>query len=354
MKDWQRTIVPPHTRIIDAIRLLDETAAQICLVVSADRRLQGTITDGDVRRGILRGVNIDLPVTEIMNPSPVTVMSGAERGVLLERMRRDLLRHLPLVDDQGCLVGLTSVDDVLEQQRRPNWVILMAGGEGQRLRPLTENTPKPLLAVGDRPILETIVSTLAGLGFHRFFLSVNYRADRVKSHFGDGSKWGVQVEYLHEDRKMGTAGALGLLPQRPDDDFLVMNGDILTNVDFTRIFQFHDEHGDIATMCVREYAMDIPYGVVELDGQRIQRLTEKPKYRFHVNAGLYVFRPDALDYVSPGEGIDMPELFHRFIAAEQTCSAFPIREYWTDIGRIDDFRQANDDFAKVFGRQDDL
>lgn len=354
MKDWKKTIIPPTAQLIEAVQKLDESAAQICLVSTQDGYLVGTITDGDVRRAILRGVPLTESVVAVMNPHPVTARDSDDPITLLTEMRRDQFRHIPLLDVSGRLTGMVTADELLQPADRPNWVVLMAGGEGRRLRPLTEDTPKPLLSVGDKPILETILTTLTNAGFRQFYLSVNYRAERVRDYFGDGSKWGVQIEYLHESRKLGTAGALGLLPSIPSHPILVMNGDILTNVNFAKIVDFHEEQGNAATMCVRTYSLDIPYGVVEVDGMVITGIKEKPTYTCNVNAGIYVMSPDVMGLIEPNTPVDMPELFLNLIKRNEKCSVFQVRDYWTDIGAIDDFNRANSDFNSVFGFSDDV
>ncbi|CAA7613612.1 Nucleoside-diphosphate-sugar pyrophosphorylase [Candidatus Terasakiella magnetica] len=348
MKDWRNTLIGPGDRILQAIEALDKGALRIVLVVDGDGRLLGTVTDGDIRRGILRGLSLDLGVTEVMNRRFHSGLAGTDRHVLLAGMRRDNLQQLPLLDGEGRVVGLETIEDILHLQERDNWVVLMAGGEGRRLYPLTESTPKPLLAVGSKPILETILDRFIEAGFRRFFISVNYLAHRVEAHFGDGSSRGVEIAYLREDSKLGTAGALRLLPSRPDKPVFVMNGDILTNVDFGRLLAFHAEQAARATMCVREHALTIPYGVVELNGSRVASIAEKPEIRNFVNAGIYVLDPAALDFIPPEGSYNMTQLFDSLLAQQQACAAFPIREYWLDIGRHDDFERANVDFDEFF------
>ena len=214
------------------MQIIDRAAIQIALVIDANDHLLGTVTDGDIRRGLLRGLNLDASVKTVLNAKPLTAPQGIGRIELLELLRRHAVRHLPLVDRAGKLVGLESDTELYEGAEKENWVILMAGGLGQRLRPLTEDVPKPLLPVGDRPLLEIIIDRFVVQGFRKFFISVNYRAELVEAHFGDGAKYGVDIRYLHEDEPLGTAGAIGLLPERPTLPFIVMNGDLLTTVNF--------------------------------------------------------------------------------------------------------------------------
>ena len=348
MLDFKDSIVAPDFSIHRAIECIEKSLAKIALVVDGNGRLCGTVTDGDIRRGILKGVPLDSPISGVMNPSPRTALQTEDRAALLAMMRRELCKHLPLVDKDGRLVGIVTLGELLQLQARSNWVVLMAGGEGRRLRPLTETVPKPLLSVGAKPILETVLDGFISAGFTRFFISVNYLAERVESYFGDGSSRGVEIFYLREKIQLGTAGALSLLPSRPTEPFFVMNSDILTNIDYGHLLEFHREHDAVGTMCVREHAFNIPYGVVEVDAHRLRGIEEKPTIRQFLNAGIYVFAPEAVDYVAAGQPIDMPDLFKKMMSAGKECVVFPVREYWTDIGQLDDYTRANLDFDKNF------
>jgi dTDP-glucose pyrophosphorylase len=347
---WHKTLIGPDTSIQSAIAVLDEAGLQICLVVDGERHLLGTVTDGDIRRGILRGVALADPIQAIMNTRFRFGRPSDSPAHLLDVLNSAVIHQLPIVAPDGRVVDLV-LDTELHRRHepRPNWVVLMAGGLGNRLRPLTDDTPKPLLKVGRKPLLETIVDNFVAMDFRRFYISVNYRADQVKDHFGDGSAFGCEIRYLEEKDRLGTAGALSLMPERPEAPFVVMNGDVLTKVNFASLIKFHDEQGAEATMCVREYDFQVPYGVVNLDGDRIASVVEKPVQSFFVNAGIYTISPSALDLVPKGRYFDMPELFSTLIAGQRSTSAFPVREYWIDIGRLDDFERANGEFASIFG-----
>lgn len=349
MKNWRNTLIGPDDGIIRALQALDSSALQIILVVDGSGRLLGTVTDGDVRRGILKGIQLDAPVSAIMNRNFHTGLAGTERLVLLARMRRDNLHQLPILDGAGLVVGLETLEELLHIQDRDNWVVLMAGGEGRRLYPLTKDVPKPLLSVGSKPLLETILERFIEAGFRSFFISVNYLADQVERHFGDGSAWGVDIRYLREDRKLGTAGALALLPDHPTQPLMVMNGDILTNVDLKQVLAFHRDQGAAATMCVREHAVQIPYGVARMDGPRLLGLEEKPIIRNQVNAGIYVLDPEAVAMIPGGKPFNMTDVFEGLVHAGRPCAAYTIRDYWLDIGRHDDFDRANSEFGEIFG-----
>jgi dTDP-glucose pyrophosphorylase len=346
MKNWRSALLIEGSSIADAIRILESNTAHICLVVDGEGRLKGTITDGDVRRGLLRSVSLQAPVTEVMKKTPLTGRLGEDRQIHLAAMRRTQVRQLPLVDGEGCVIGLVTSDEITEPRPRLNWVILMAGGLGLRLRPLTEEMPKPMLRIGPKPLLETTLENFLQQNFSRFYISINYLADKVKAHFGDGSRFGCEIRYLEEREQLGTGGALGLLPERPSEPIIVMNGDVLTKVNFGHLLDFHREHGAAATMCVREYDFQVPYGVVSLEGANIRALTEKPLHSFFVNAGIYVIEPRLLEAIPrDARRFHMTELFDQTIAQGQPTAAFPIREYWIDIGQLDDFTRANGEWG---------
>lgn len=334
--------------IEDTIRLIEENEAKVVLVVDGDNRLLGTVTDGDVRRGLLRGLGMADAVSEIMNAHPTTAPQGSSRARLFALMKQKYLRHIPLVDEAGRVAGLEFLDDLLHQAERDNWVVIMAGGQGKRLQPLTDDTPKPMLEVGSKPILETILEELIEGGFHRFFLAVNYKSEMVKNHFGDGSAMGAEIVYLEESEPLGTGGALSLLPERPDKTLVVMNGDILTKVRLKNVLDFHADHNADATMCVREYVHEVPFGVVETQEHRLVGLTEKPTQRFLVNAGIYALEPEVLSLVPHNRFFDMPQLFDKLVLENRHTIVFPIREYWLDVGRMEEFSQAHDEYRGIF------
>jgi dTDP-glucose pyrophosphorylase len=346
--NWKDLSVGPNQSIRDALAVIDEGGIQIALVTDANARLKGVVTDGDIRRGILQGLDLDAPVTAVMNEDPVTARRQEDRQQLIDTMQSRRIHQIPLVDDKGYLAGIVALDDLLRPTARPNPVVLMAGGLGTRLRPLTNECPKPLLEVGDKPILETIIEGFRSHGFHRFYLSVNYKADMIEDYFGDGSTWGADITYVHEDKRLGTAGPLSLLPERPDETLIVMNGDLLTTLNFAHLLDFHHEQDSAATMCVREYEVQVPYGVVETNDQQMVGLDEKPVHRHFVNAGIYVLEPHTLDCVPANAFFDMPDLFEALIERGETASVFPVREYWQDVGQKDDFHRANGEYAEVF------
>lgn len=345
MARWQDVVVLPETPLIDVIAKIDASGLQVALILASDGTLLGILTDGNIRRAILDGKGLQIPVSLIMNVQPTTVAALTPRDEMLALMRLKVIHHLPLVEEANRVVGLVTLDELVGAAERPNWVVLMAGGLGTRLQPLTNDCPKPLLAVGGKPILETILESFAEQGFKRIFLSVNYKAEMISNHFGSGERWGVQVDYLHENIRLGTAGALSLLPEIPTAPIIVMNGDLLTRTNFDNLLQFHNAHGVIATMAVREYDFQVPYGVVRMDGVRIEAIEEKPVQKFFVNAGIYVLSPEALSYLPTKTFFDMPTLFEHLIAAGKATAAYPLREYWLDIGRLEEFERAQQEWG---------
>lgn len=348
MKRWQNSVLPLHSTINQAIHVIDKSGLKVALVVDPANKLLGIVTDGDVRRGLLRHIPLNACVREIMQASPVTARGDENRDDMLRQMLLNGIEQLPVLDDAGRLIGLQTFQELNQPQRLDNTVVLMAGGIGSRLRPLTANCPKPMLKVGAKPLLETIIESFMEHGFHNFYISVNYLADMVKDYFEDGSEWGICINYIEETQPLGTAGALGLLPPEAlIKPAIVMNGDILTGVNFTSLLKFHQQHQSAATMCVREWQYQVPYGVIKSDGHQILSITEKPTEHYFVNAGIYILDTAAFSMIKQGEYLDMPTLFNQLIQAHQPTSLFPIREYWLDIGQHHDFERANKDIYEA-------
>lgn len=345
---WKRTLISPKTTVLEAMQVIDRSALQIALVVDTDRQLLGTVTDGDIRRGILGQVGLNDSVARIMNPNPWYVKQGQLRENTLLLMRDKQIRQIPIVDGHNRVVGLETADSPGNPPQRDNPVVFMAGGSGSRLHPLTNTCPKPLLKVGGKPILETILEGFIKQGFRHFYISVHYRAEMITGYFGDGTDWGVRIDYLQEKTPLGTAGSLGLLTPKPEMPILVMNGDILTNTDYGQLLDFHLESSLPATVCIKEQYYQLPYGLVSFDHNMLVQLEEKPVQKFFVNAGIYVINPEVLDYISTGSYIDITELIKILLQNRLQIAVFPIREYWLDIGRINDFKRANIEFNEVF------
>lgn len=345
MKDWQSVLIRPDTSLEDAIKILDEGALRIALITDTDYRLLGTLTDGDIRRALLQHIPLSAEVSQAMCITPRTAREDWSRPKIMAFMEEAQILHLPMVDAEGHIIALETLHGVIAQQDIDNPVFLMAGGFGTRLMPLTENCPKPLLKVGDKPILQLILEDFIRSGFHRFYISTHYLPEMIQEHFGDGSDWGVTIQYVHEHEPLGTGGALGLLPKEEiDRPIIMMNGDLLTTLDYRGLLEFHSNHDSSATMCVREYEYQIPYGVVQSDGVHIQKMQEKPLHKCFINAGIYVVSPQLIHQVTPGEPVDMPILLEKQISQNNAVTMFPVHEYWLDIGRMDDFYRAQTEF----------
>jgi dTDP-glucose pyrophosphorylase len=338
--------VSPSVTLVEAMRAIDLGAAQIALVVDDQKRLLGTLTDGDIRRGLLRGAPLDSPAEQLMNRQFRFVRTGNDRAGVLSMMRREVLRQIPVLDAEGCVVELLILQDLLTPAQLPNAVVIMAGGKGTRLRPYTENCPKPMLPVNDKPMLEILLEQCIASGFRRFYLSVNYLKEQIIDHFGDGKAWEVSIDYLVEDEPLGTAGSLQLLPSIEQDAFLVMNGDVLTRFNPSHLLRFHVEHQAAATLCVREHTTTVPFGVVQINGVELACFEEKPSYRHLVNAGVYVIDPQLLTLLPPHQATDMPTLLQNAQQAGHRVAVCPIHEYWIDVGRPETLLQAHQEWPE--------
>lgn len=345
MKNWETTIVELESTIFDAIQAIDRGGSQVAIVTDKHQRLNGVVTDGDVRRAILKGMQLSEPVSKIMKKDCVLAPVGTEQEQLFELLRARGIRAVPLVDSQRKVCGVAHIDDfLLTDSVKPNPVVIMAGGLGTRLRPLTETLPKPMLRVGGRPMLEIILDNFVSQGFKNFFISINYLGHIIQEHFGDGSKFGVSITYLSESKRLGTAGALSLLPEGITENIVVTNGDVLTRLNLRALLDFHNALHSSATICVREFSTQVPYGVVEVADQVVQKIEEKPNVQRLVNAGIYVLNPKLLSQIPKDTYIDMPDLLNSMLKKDQVIGAFPIREYWADIGRVTDLDNANLEF----------
>lgn len=348
MKAWEQVLVRPSTSLRQALETIDRAGSQIALVVDENRRLLGTLSDGDARRALLRGLSLDDPVSTAMHTTPRFARVGEDTRAILATMRASGLHQMPMLDAGGIVIGLMTIDDYLVQPPRKHWVVIMAGGQGTRLHQLTRDTPKPMLKIGSRPLLETIVRSFAEQRFRRFYMAVNYKAEQIEGHFGDGSQLDVEICYLREKQRLGTAGALTLLPEAPSLPIIVTNGDLLTKEDYGRMVEQHEASGADATMAVRDYEVQVPFGVVhERDGS-IASIEEKPIKRFVVSAGMYVLSPQVLPLIPRDTSFDMPALFEAIVNNGMRTRCHHIDGYWLDIGRMPDYEQANADFPGLF------
>lgn len=334
-----------------ALALMDKKRLGIILVTDARARLVGTITDGDLRRAVLAKASLDQPIRKLLARKrgtryarPVTAPAGTPRPALLALLQRRRIRHLPLLDAKRRVAGLVTMDDFVASQVQPLQAIVMAGGQGTRLLPLTKDIPKPMLRVGDRPLMEIIFEQLKGAGIHQVKVTTHHQREKITDHFGDGKAFGLDLSYLYEDRPLGTAGALGLI-RPPKETVLVMNGDVLTQVNFRAMLEFHRDMKADLTAAVCRYDLKVPYGVVESDAALIRRINEKPTLEFFVCAGIYLLEPSACRLIPKGRRFDMTDLIGRLLKKKRRVASFPIHEYWLDIGKPADFATAQRDVA---------
>jgi dTDP-glucose pyrophosphorylase len=345
--------IAPKTSIHDAIEVIERNGQGIVLVVDGDQRLVGTVTDGDIRRAVLQQMPLDTLVNVLIERArhtaqhgPVSAQRGTSTAELLHIMNENTIRHIPLVDAQGRVVDIALLSEMVKEYELPLRAVVMAGGYGRRVRPLTEQLPKPMLPVGDRPLLELMIEQLEQSGIRRVSLTTHYKSDVINKHFGDGSKFGVEIDYVHEDNPLGTAGALSLL-HVSTEPLLIVNGDIVTGIDFRAMLNFHREHEADMTVAVREQHLAIPYGVVKMNHKaRVTSIEEKPSLRHFINAGIYLMNPDMRDYVPADKAFDMPDLITRLIKEGRSVVAFPIREHWFDIGSHEDYARAQSHLSK--------
>lgn len=342
-------LVAATATIADAIAVIDRAGGAPIALVHEAGRLIGTVTDGDVRRGQLKGIGPEQPVTRIMNVRPVTAPAGTSARDAERIMRQRSIMQLPLVDRDGTPVGIHALADSDNvSAAAETLVVLMAGGRGTRLKPITEDVPKPMVEVGGKPILSTIVERFVAQAFTRIVLAVNYKREIIEDYFGDGAKFGARISYVREAQQMGTAGALSLLSEPARGPVIVMNGDLLARVNFHRLLKFHQEQAAAATMGVFEYKHTVPFGVVHFDGEAFGGIVEKPVHRYFASAGIYVLAPEVIAGIARDRPTDMPAVFERVKASGRPPAVFPLREYWIDVGQIDDLKQAERDFGSAF------
>lgn len=350
--DLTNLSVDPESTIRLTTTQMNINRAGIVLVVDSERRLLGTITDGDVRRAMLANISLDEAVSVLLDrkltspyAKPITAPFSSDRTALLHILQEHSIRHLPLVDKDQRLVALVTLDEFISEPVPPLQAVIMAGGFGERLRPLTEDLPKPMLPVGGRPLIELIIQQLRRAGIYQVNLTTHYKSEAIEHHLGDGRQLGVEIRYVDEDQPLGTAGSLSLLAQSYDP-LLVINGDILTRVDFRAMLDFHLEQQADMTVAVRQFDLRLPYGVVEINGSEIIAIAEKPVMHYFINAGIYLVSPEARSFVPKEQPYDMPDLIIKLMAEDRRVVSFPIHEYWLDIGERADYQQAQIDVAE--------
>lgn len=334
------------------MKCVDGGGCGIVLVVDQERHLLGTITDGDVRRAVLVGTHLESPVSELLRrristkyPKPVTALFGASTETLLNLLHQNILRQLPILDKEGSVVDLVMLDDLIPAQDLPLQAVIMAGGMGTRRMPLTEDLPKPMLPVGGKPLMELLIEQLQQVGIRRVNVTTHYKSEKISDYIGDGSSFGVELNYVNEDKPLGTGGALGLI-DKPTEPMLVINGDILTKVDFRAMLAYHKEQAAVMTVGVKQYDLKVPYGVIECEGSQVCAVKEKPQMHSLVNAGIYLLEPQVYEFIDNGEHFNMTDLIQQLLDADQIVASFPITEYWLDIGQLVDYEKAQNDMPK--------
>lgn len=349
MKHWHTILLPPTATIREAMRMLDQGSLRIVLVCDNGQKLLGTVTDGDTRRALLADANMQDPVTKVMNTHPVSVNDSISREQRLQLMKQHDLTAIPILDHNHRILGLETLHQAMQPEPHDNPVFIMAGGFGTRLQPLTDHCPKPMLRVGDKPMLEHLIHQFISHGFYNFYISTHYLPDVIRNHFGDGSRWNVSIQYVHEEAPLGTGGALGLLPKNlPDLPLIMMNGDVLTKLDYTKLLKHHEKHKFDATVCVREDEHRVPFGVIETEDQLITNMVEKPTYRYKINTGIYVLNPEVIASVQPGQCIDMPTLLEQHRMSNRRIGTYICYDYWLDIGQMKDYQKAQSDIEIYF------
>jgi dTDP-glucose pyrophosphorylase len=343
---WRKALLPLNATLGQAIRNLDETGLQIVLVVSSDSKLVGTLTDGDIRRSLMHNYDTNSSIETIIHREPLVAPPSLSRKMVLQLMQANQIHQVPIVDENRYVQGLHLWGEVIAPQQRSNLMLIMAGGKGARLRPYTENCPKPMLLVGGKPMLEHIIVGAKAEGFQNFIIAVYYLGNMVEEYFGNGSRWNVCINYLREESPLGTAGAVSLLSPQPELPFVISNGDVLTDIRYGELLDFHCSHGASATMAVRVHEWQHPYGVVHTKGIDIVDIEEKPVARSHINAGVYVLEPSVLDILQVNENCDMPMLFSRLQENRARTIVYPIHEPWQDVGKPEDLEQAQNDNRK--------
>tara|TARA_Y100000389_G_C17463452_1_gene523544 strand:- start:2802 stop:3848 length:1047 start_codon:yes stop_codon:yes gene_type:complete len=348
MKNIEDIIVSESTSILEVLRIIDKSFKQIAIVVNENKKLLGTVCDGDIRRAILKNISLDEPVKKIYSKNPTVAKINNSKEEILNICRLKKIHQIPIIDDKGNLVGLEILDELIAKKTKSNKVVLMVGGLGTRLRPLTENIPKPMLKVGNKPILQTIVEKFSQYGYKNIVMCVNYKLDIIQDYFGDGSEFDVNIDYILENKRMGTAGGLSLIDEKLTEPFFVMNADLLTAVNFEHLHDFHITNNSLGTMCVQYYDFKVPYGVVNVENTKILSVKEKPTQKYFINAGIYMLSPECLKYIPHNQFYDMPTLFEKLISENQNVISFPLREYWLDIGHLEEYEKANKEYDEVF------
>ncbi|MDC3234532.1 nucleotidyltransferase family protein [Candidatus Puniceispirillum sp.] len=337
----KKAVISPDSSFRDAAKNLSDSSLKIVLVMDAAGKLLGTVSDGDIRRGLLQGLTLDSDVNEILRKNPLVAPKGMSQSLISQLMVANKVQQIPEIDTDGRVISLHTWDEFITTESISNKMVIMAGGKGTRLRPHTENCPKPMLLVGGKPMLQHIIERARDEGFSEFLLSVNYLAHMIEDYFGDGSALDVNIGYIHEESPLGTAGSLSMIKKLVDEPFVVTNGDVITDIRYSDLLEFHKRQESVATMAVRMQEWQHPFGVVKMDGLNIVGFQEKPVAHLYINAGVYALSLAALQELNHGEFCDMPNLFERLQARSYKAIAYPMHEPWLDVGRPADLDQAN-------------
>jgi dTDP-glucose pyrophosphorylase len=330
-----------------ALKKIDEGGIKFAIVTDKKNHFLGTITDGDIRRALLKGVSLEEKVKDYYNKKPLIASAKTSKEELIALATAYKIYQIPVVDENHKIIKIALLDELVSKKYYSNKVVLMVGGEGKRLRPLTEKTPKPMLMVGNKPILQTIIENFKKCGFKEFIFCVNYRHRIIQNFFKDGEKFGVTIEYVIENKKLGTAGALAFL-KKIKEPFFVMNGDLLTTIDFEEMMQFHIKNKGEISVGTKEFLYQLPFGVVLSKNDRITKIEEKPVIKKQINAGIYILNPSIIDFIPENSFFDMPQLIKKMLLLKKNILSFPISDYWIDIGRIEEFRKANEEYFYFF------
>ncbi len=336
----KNSLVSPNSNLLEALEKLEKTACKLIIVVNKSNKILGILTDGDLRKYVLSNKSLTVSVSQVMNKNyfSINVKDKTEKGFLL--MKKHRLTHIPVLDDQKIVRDILSFDQLISEEQVSNPVVIMAGGKGMRMRPFTNDCPKPMLRVNGIPILEIIIKKFIKQGFDTFFISVNYLKEQIIDYFKDGEAFGIKIEYLIEDEPLGTAGSLKLLDITSNDPLIIMNGDLLTEINFRELINFHNENQSEATMAVLEYEYSIPYGVVEVEKNNLVNFKEKPSYQYLINAGIYIVHPRSLKYLKINEYAEMPDLLNKLKNHNARVSVYKLKEFWLDIGSKESYREA--------------
>ena len=337
-------LINPQTTILDTLKTIDNTAVEIALVIDEEKRLIGTVTDGDIRRGLIKGASLNEPISSLMNPSPITAGLNTTDDELLFMMTNRSIKHMPIVDNEKHVLRLVLLKDLIAGKKRPNFAVIMAGGLGSRLGSLTQNTPKPLLPVGGKPVIAIIAEQLKKHGIENIYISINYKGSQIKEWFKNNPISGTQISYLEEKEFLGTAGSLSLLPIKPTEPIIVINGDIISPINFGSLLEFHQQSHNSLTLCTREFSFQVPYGVLKLNGSQLISIEEKPSQNIFINAGIYAVSPEILQYIPENTRYDMPQLINTTIKNGKAVGCYPVSDYWLDIGTPQDYIKAGQEF----------